>query len=78
MLGQYNVVTIYSQQLENYADFFAAHEIFQVNQLVTAWDTFSAQTPGKSERVDYQGKSVYDLPAELKEVGMYLGETRAE
>lgn len=78
MLGQYNVVTIYSQQLENYADFFAAHEIFQVNQLVTAWDTFSVQTPGKAERVDYQGKSVYDLPAELKEVGMYLGETRAE
>ena len=78
MLGQYNVVTIYSQQLENYADFFAAHEIFQVNQLVTAWDTFSAQTPGKSVRVDYQGKSVYDLPAELKEVGLYLGGTRVE
>ena len=36
MLGQYNVVTIYSQQLENYADFFEAHEIFQVARLVTA------------------------------------------
>lgn len=75
---KYNVVTIYSQQLSNYNEFFEAHGIEKVESLITAWDTFSDETPGQAERCDYKGKSVYDLPEELKDWGMYLADTRAE
>lgn len=78
MLDKYNVVTIYSQQLSNYNEFFEAHGIEKVESLITAWDTFSDETPGQAERCDYKGKSVYDLPEELKDWGMYLADTRAE
>lgn len=78
MLDKYNVVTIYSQQLSNYNDFFEAHGIEKVESLITAWDTFSDATPGQAERCDYEGKSVYDLPEELEDWGMYLADTRAE
>lgn len=78
MLDKYNVVTIYSQQLSNYNEFFEAHGIEKVESLITAWDTFSDETPGQAERCDYEGKSVYDLPEELKDWGMYLADTRAE
>ena len=67
MLDKYNVITIYSQQLSNYSDFFEAHGIKKVESLITAWDTFSDETPGQAERCDYKGKSVYDLPEELKD-----------
>ena len=78
MLDKYNVVMIYSQQLSNYNEFFEAHGIEKVESLITAWDTFSDETPGQAERYDYKGKSVYDLPEELKDWGMYLADTRAE
>lgn len=78
MLDKYNVVTIYSQQLSEYDDFYEAHEIEKVENLITAWDTFTKDTPGQSERCDCNGKSVYDLPEELKEWGIYLAETRTE
>lgn len=51
---------------------------YDQSQLVTAWDTFSDDTPGQAERYDYNGKSVYDLPDVLKDWGIYLAETRAE
>lgn len=78
MLDKYNVVTIYSRTLSKYNVFFEAHKIDRVNQLVTAWDTFSNDTPGQAECYDWDGKSVYDLPDDLKEWGIYLAETRTE
>lgn len=78
MLDKYNVVNIYSQNMGEYEDFFEPHEIERVDNLVTAWDTFSQDTPGQSERYDFNGKTVFDLPEELKEWGIYLAETRTE
>lgn len=76
MLGKYNVVTIYSRELLKYNGFLEEHGIVKAENLVTAWDTFSINTPGQAERYDCKGKSVYDLPEDLKEWGMYLAETR--
>lgn len=78
MIEKYNVVCIYSQQLSEYDNFYEPHEISKVDHLITAWDTFTKETPGQSQRCDYNGKSVYDLPEELKEWGIYLAETRTE
>lgn len=78
MLDKYNVVVIYSQNLSEYEDFYVAHDIEKVDNLITAWDTFTKDTPGQSERCDCNGKSIFDLPEELKEWGIYLAETRTE
>ncbi len=61
-----------------YHAFFEAHEVPQVNGLVTAWDTFTASTPGESTRYEVKGKSVFDIPEQFKDWGMYLAERREE
>ena len=76
MFGKYNVLTIYTQPPEAYPAFFMAHEIPHVNGLVTAWDTFTASTPGESTRYEVKGKSVFDIPEQFKDWGMYLAERR--
>ena len=78
MLDSYNVVTIYSEELSKFNDFFEPHNIQFVEELVTAWKTFSKTSPGISEIYECNGKTVYDLPEELAEWGIYLAETRTE
>ena len=78
MLDSYNVVTIYSKELSKFNDFFEPHNIQFVEELVTAWGTFSKTSPGISEIYESNGKNVYDLPRELAEWGIYLAETRTE
>lgn len=78
MLDSYNVVTIYSKELSKFNDFFEPHNIQFVEELVTAWDTFSETSPGISEIYESNRKTVYDLPEELAEWGIYLAETRTE
>ena len=78
MLDSYNVVTIYSKELSKFYDFFEPHNIQFVEELVTASETFSETSPGISEIYESNGKTVYDLPEELAEWGMYLAETRTE
>ena len=78
MLDSYNVVTIYSEELSKFNDFFEPHNIQFVEELVTAWKTFSKTSPGISEIYESNGKTVYDLPEELAEWGIYLAETRTE
>jgi hypothetical protein len=78
MLDSYNDVTIYSKELSKFNDFFEPHNIQFVEELVTAWGTFSKTSPGISEIYESNGKTVYDLPVELAEWGIYLVETRTE
>ena len=78
MLDSYNVLTIYSKELSKFNDFFEPHNIQFVEELVTASETFSETSPGISEIYESNGKTVYDLPEELAEWGIYLAETRTE
>ena len=78
MLDSYNIVTIYSKELSKFNDFFEPHNIQFVEELVTAWKTFSKTSPGISEIYESNGKTVYDLPEELAEWGIYLAKTRTE
>ena len=78
MFGKYNVLTIYSQKIEQYNDFFDAHEIEKTDDLQTAWDTFTEDTPGVSERYESDGKTVFDIPEQFEEWGIYLAEEREE
>lgn len=78
MLDKYNVITIYSQDINKYSDFFEPHEIPQVADLKMAWDTFSEEHPGVAERIVVDGKTVFDLIEQYKDWGIYKAETREE
>lgn len=78
MLDKYNVITIYSPEIDRYSDFFDPHEIPQVDDLLMAWDTFSEDHPGVAERIDINGKSVFDLVDQYKDWGIYKAETRED
>ena len=78
MVEPYNIINLYSENISFYKDFYEPHEIKEVDNLKTAYDTFSKDTPGSKERVDVDGVSVYDLPELLKEWGMYLADTVEE
>ena len=78
MFGKYNVLTIFTNAPDDYPAFFKAHEIPLANGLVTAWDTFTASTPGESTRYEVKGKSVFDIPEQFRDWGIYLAERREE
>lgn len=78
MVGQYNVVSIYSGNEKAYEDFFECHGISLVKPFVTAWDTFTYDAPGECERIETDGKSVFDIPDICAEWGMFLAERRED
>ncbi len=45
-------------------------------QLVTAWDFISHDTPGECERFEKGGHDIYDVVKALKAVGLYCAEQR--
>ena len=75
---KYNVVTLFAKEPEQYRDFFPGFGIPETEHLLTAWDTFSRLTPGNSYTVWIGDKSIYDLPAQLKEKGLRFAERREE
>ena len=74
MRDKYNVITLWSNCMEKYDGFIEEQVIPRVDKSITAWDTFSSETPGTSSRIEIDGLSVYDLPEKLKEWGLYLYE----
>ena len=78
MLGKYNVITIFSQTPENYIKLLEKNELKRVDKLVTAWDTFTQDNPGKSERITTDGKDIFDIPEMFADWGMYFAEQRED
>lgn len=74
MLDNYNVITLWTSNIDKYLNFFEKMNIFSTDNFMTAWNTFSQDSPGKCMRIDLNGKSVYDLPDELAGWGLYLAE----
>ncbi len=72
MRDKYNVMTLWSNCLSKYDGFFEAHDIPLVEKCLTAWETFSDETPGECSRIEVNGLSVYDLPEKLKDWGIYF------
>jgi len=75
---QYNNMIVFSQErLKEYAFLFEDEGISETSHLVTAWDTFTDETPGISELYkDSQGRNVYDVVEELEKSGLYKAEQR--
>ncbi len=80
LFGKYNVMTVYTAEAEKYNAFFDAFGIKKTDKLVTAWDTFDKEHPGECFKYvcEENGKTVYDIPEDFKEYGMYFYKQRIE
>lgn len=78
LFGKYNIMTVFSEKINDYIDFFRKYNFEQVDSLVTAWDTFSEKTYGTSTAITVDGKSIYEIPELLKERGLYFAERRED
>lgn len=74
MRRSYNIVTLYSQTITDCEFLFEKLAIPQVENLITAYDLFTATEPGKKTGISVSGKTVYDLPEMLKDFGIYLAQ----
>lgn len=70
---KYKVISIYSPDVQKFEPLLNEYEIAPTNKLITPWDTFSEQTPGKAERLEIAGQTIETVIEELKKIGMYQG-----
>lgn len=75
---KYNVMVLYSRNnTDKYKQIFENNGILKTDNLVTAWDTFSDETPGTSEIYsDSKGRNIYDIIEVLSGIGLYKAEQR--
>ncbi|MBQ9415089.1 MAG: hypothetical protein IJU16_08205 [Clostridia bacterium] len=78
VFGKYNETVAFSRKIERMAEMFEEHRIPWTAELVTARRTFSANHPGRSDRIETDGQTVFDIPALLEEQGLYKAERREE
>ena len=78
MVGKYNVITISCQKNNTYENLFHKNNIKQTENLVIAWDTFSEESPGVSEKIELSGKDVYSIIDDFKDWGIYFAERRID
>jgi len=75
LFGKYNVMTIYTKAADKYHKLFEDFSIEQTDNLVTAWETFDSVHFGECCRYEPEsGKTIFDIPEEFREYGMYLYE----
>ena len=70
---KYKVLSIYSETAKRFVPLLKKYGIEPTGHLVTAWDTFSEEKPGATERLEIAGQTVPDMIKELCKIGMYKG-----
>ncbi len=70
---KYKVLSIYSPRISRFAKLLERFGVTRTDRLVTAWDTFSKEHPGKAQRLEIAGQTVPDMIKELQKIGMYKG-----
>ena len=70
-IQKYKIIDIYSKEPKKYFDFLKKYGLTQTNNLLTAWDTFTRETPGEVRRVEIDGIDIFDVYDELVKMGMY-------
>jgi len=72
IVDKYNVLNLFAQELEPVQRIFEKHGLKQVENLLTAWDTFTEEEPGVCTRYTQEDVDVFALPALLNSWGIYL------
>jgi len=71
-IQKYKVITIYCNEPIKYVNLLKKHGLIQTDNLLTAWNTFSDETPGHVQTIELDGINVYDVYDELVKSGMYV------
>lgn len=77
-VGRYKVFEIQSTAPAKYTERLLHLGYPRRASLRTVRHTFSPTTPGRLERIEIEGRSVFDLVTELTREGLYFGERRSE
>lgn len=77
---RYNVLRGYLQGQDQvfFTEIFDELDIPCGSEIVTAWQLISEDSPGECCSYEFEGKDVYTLIDQLKEIGLYLWEIREE
>ena len=77
---KYNVLTGYphGQSSDWFSSIFEDLGIPRVSEIVTAWQIISQDNPGECRKYESDGKDLFTLIEQLKELGLYKAETREE
>lgn len=77
---KYNIMKAYSSStdLMPLKEIFENNAIYADTTLINAWDLFSPETPGESNRYTEDGRDIYTVLETLTETGMYKAETQEE
>ena len=78
MIEKYNLLMIYTSNTHQFTEFFKQHDIKEVENLKTAWNTFSKDHPGESSRIITDEIDVFKLPELLYDWGIYYYEKRVD
>ena len=70
-IQKYKIIDIYSKDINKYLPLMKKYNIEETTNLITAWETFSSESPGKCTIVTIGNKNIYDVVEELKKNGMY-------
>lgn len=76
MSHKYNVVTIFSINIDKYYNLLKKLKINETNDYKSAWNFFTPNSPGISSIYENDDKTVFDIIEELEERGLYLGERK--
>ncbi|MEL6428121.1 MAG: hypothetical protein AAFU73_13520 [Planctomycetota bacterium] len=77
LVDGYKCITVRTvDALERFTDALRGVGIEEDPGLRTVWQSFSQETPGRTERVTVDGRTVYDLVEELGERGLYFARRR--
>ena len=76
MFDHLNLVRFIAQDIKQYEALMKKYKIEKVDDLYTVGQAFDREHPGDFMRYEVDGFSVFDIPAALKEYGMYLAEQR--
>lgn len=68
---KYKVISIYSPNISRFFPLLAQFDVERTEHLLTAWDTFTEQTPGMAQRLEIAGQTIEDMITELEKIGMY-------
>lgn len=65
-IQKYKVIALLSKAPTNYVDFLKSYGLVQTDKLVTAWQTFTRETPSEARRENIDGLDIFDVYERLK------------
>lgn len=71
-IRKYKLIDIYCGNPEKYFPLMNKYGVAHTDNLVTAWNTFTRETPGEAIRIEKNGINVFDVFNKLVKVGMYV------